>query len=187
MTRSPKSSALRAAGARGFTLIEVVISVVLMVVILQIVAGATLSMERSGRFGRKRTRITAQNQFLLQKVSNELRTCSMDTDPATGNPMFTITGVEGDRQISFRRVVTFGDTNGELVQVWSTPIAYRMEDSQIIRTQDDLDIILLRDVVWLEFAVDGLGRFIIEVGNSADSDETQASVVMQEVRVAPML
>ena len=165
---------------------EMTLSVVLMVVVMQIMAESTLIMSRSGNFGAKQVRIIAQNQHALQKIANELRTSSMFLDPTTGDSYAVIGGEKGARTITFRRVAAFGDNGQELLPVWSTPIEYHLEGGLLIRTQDGQDTVVLRGVVWVEFLIDGLGRFGVELSNRAEADSTAATEVMQTIRVTPM-
>jgi type II secretory pathway component PulJ len=171
----------------GFTLLEAVISVSLIVVVLQVMAGISLLVSRSGRFGKKQAHVLAQCQHVLQRISNEVRTSSVDTDPVTGQPYLSITGLEGDREMTFRRVVSFGDNGGELVPVWSSEILYRLEETDLVREQDGDRTVLLRNVEWLGFEVDGMGRVAVQLVNQSIGGETSSATASQEIKITPMM
>src|SRR5438552_1665360 len=87
--------------SRGFTLLEVTISIAVFAVLLEAVMGGVLAMTRSTQFGDKRSRLLAKVAHALDTLGTELNLTTTDDDPVTGLPYLTIAGNGLQQSITF--------------------------------------------------------------------------------------
>jgi len=159
----------------GFTLLETLLALGLVAMVMGAVLQSVLVMTRSSEFGQARLDRAVQMDAASARMSAELRlTDSFGSDPVTGLPYLSITGSAGDQVLAFRRVLTFAESAGEVVAVWSTPIEYRRVGRDLVRRQDGADEVLLRGTGALDFAVDTLGRLHVAVVREAEPGATGA-------------
>ncbi len=171
-------------GTRGFSLVEVTISVAIVLVALQIVSSTMFVMARSNNFGAREMDLSARSQLMLGQIGRELMLTSSDLDPATLQSFAVASGDPGNMQLNFRRVVDFADLLGELVPVWSTEIVYRLDPEQraFVREQDGNSAVLLRNMESLDFEVDVLGRVRVKIGVRVKDKEGE-HVILEETCV----
>jgi hypothetical protein len=184
-TRDLGSRARRRGPAPGFTVLETVISVVVIVVVLQAITSSTMLLSRGSSFGREKSRVMARAELAMEKLGNELRLSSRADNPLTGEPMLEVLGEEGSEQIRFRRVVDFGDNGSELLPIWSSPIVYAVEDEVLLRTQDDRREVIVRGIESLDFDLDLVGRVLVQFDLRLEGTTEQTRVLTHRFHVTP--
>lgn len=155
-------------------------------VIVQAMATGALYLSRSSSSGRWKTRVIAGNERAARSLSNELRLSSTEPDLLSGQPRFAITGPEGNRELGVSRVVDFADNGTELIPVWSTWVTYKIEGGWLVREQDGQTERVLNACDRFEASVDGLGRFVVEVGVSRNPGQGPPESVRTQKRITPM-
>lgn len=174
------------AGQGGFTLLEAAVSSAILALVMQTAVSATLVMTRSGEFGMSEIERGAKAQQSLQRVVNELRNSSRDTD-VLGNPYMEVSGEEGSETMTFRRVAEFGENGAEIVPIWSSEIELFRDGNQLVRRQDGVTTPIVNNVESLDFTVDSLGRVDVQIGFFREA--AGAAGVMQHslhhLRVSP--
>ena len=171
--------------AAGFTLLEVMVSIVILAMVLQASASATMVMTRSSDYGNAEVEQQARARAALRHLAVELRTSSSDADEL-GTPYMSVAGAGGQESLNFRRVADFGTNGAEVVPRWSTPIALTLEGNQLIRTQDSVSRVVANGVESLDFDIDVLGRVDVQIGMArASKSGGLVSRSTQQVRVSP--
>ena len=169
----------------GFTLLEAMVSVTILAVVMQTSISATLVMSKSGDFGMTSIEQEARAQWSLRRIAAELRFSSCDVDEL-GNPYIAISGEQGRQVLTFRRVAQFGSYGVEVVPMWSTPIELRIEGSQLIRRQDEIDTVMANYVESLDFSIDENGRVDVQLGCARPSKGADGNVAhsLHHVRIS---
>ncbi len=185
-SRRSRHGARGRVGQGGFTLLEAAVSSAILALVMQTAVTATLVMTRSGEFGMSEIEHAAKAKESLQRLVNELRNSSRDTD-AFGNPYMVVTGEEGEQRMTFRRVAEFGENGAEIVPIWSTAIELFRDGDRLVRRQDGVTTPIVNNVESLDFTVDSLGRVDVQIGFFREA--AGAAGVMQHslhhLRVSP--
>ena len=171
-------------GQAGFTLLESAIAMVLTAILLQVVVSSTLVINQSTHLGNKRVTLLTKADSGIRRLYYELLRSSLNPDPETGLPRLAIEGVDGNRTVTFQRVVDFAAQSGEVVPVWSTPIVYEMVGGNIQRRQDGNTTIVLRNTTTLDFMIE-VNRVRLRLGIQAEDDKTAGLNVVREMVVSP--
>ncbi len=162
-TAFPPNRRARRSRQGGFTLLEAAVSCAILALVMQTAVSATIVMTRSGKFGMSELERGAKAKQALQRVVNELRNSSRDSD-LLGVPYMRVTGSAGDEKLTFRRVASFGTNGAEVVPIWSTPIELFRSQGQLVRRQDNVTIPVVSQVESLDFEIDPLGRVDLQIG-----------------------
>ena len=170
-------------GRRGFTLVELMVSTAVLAVLLEALVGGSLAMTRSAQFGDKRNRLAQKVSLALDKMSAELNLSSTDIDAVTGAPYMTSGGVEYDMTLTFKRVVSFGDSAGELAPIWSSDITYALDKGQVTRTQDGVTTTIVSGATQLDFEIEASGRVVITLAATADPDGVAPDTLVETMSV----
>lgn len=168
---------------RGFTLIELMISVIVLAVLMEAVLNGAIAMTRSTQFGEKRARMASKVHRALDVIQAELLQSSTDVDPVTGAPYVAIGGVAPNETITFRRVVGFGNNGAELVPIWSTAITYAVANAQLTRTQDGATALIMSGATQLEFDLQANGRIVATLAATGARDGVAPDTVVQQISV----
>jgi prepilin-type N-terminal cleavage/methylation domain-containing protein len=171
-------------GRAGFTLLEMMISTVVLAILLDAVLNGALMIAKGATFGDKRARLAAKVAHALDRMSAEINLSSTDIDTATGLPYMSVAGVENDETLTFKRVVGFGINAGELQPIWSTDIVYELDDNgAVTRTQDGVTTIVCSGATQLGFEIESTGRVLVLLAATADPDRVAPDTLMQEVPI----
>jgi prepilin-type N-terminal cleavage/methylation domain-containing protein len=171
-------------GRAGFTLVELMISTVVLAILLDAVINGALMITKGATFGDKRARLASKVAMAVDRMTAEISMSSATgTDPATGQPYMAVTGVENAEILTFRRVVDFGNNGAELTPIWSTAIVYEIQNGAITRTQDGLTTVICSGATQLGFELQPTGRVLLTVAATCDPDRVAPDTLIQEVPV----
>jgi len=185
MTTLQRIAAARRRRSGGFTLVEMMISTVVLAILLESLMHGVLFMTESTTQGTRHNRLVSQMQMTMDKMRAELNLTSCDFDPATGLPYLTVTGAADDQTITFKRVVNYQSNGVSMTPVWSTNVVYQRQGTDLVRTQDGVTSILLHGVTQLNFTAEPTGRIVIQIGMVAPaSDGVAAQTIFQQFVVA---
>lgn len=169
----------------GFSLIEVMIAMTLVVVIVQSLVSGALYLSNSSSAGTWKNEAQAKIQRSIHKLSNELRMSMTDVDASTGMNRYSIGGPAGNRRLAFFMVVDWANNGAEVVPIWSSLVQYYVEDGWLTREQDGAQERIQSATEWFEVLVDSLGRFEFEIGVERTSGQ-QSQNVRSGKTVTPM-
>ncbi len=168
---------------RGTTLLEMMISVVVLAVLMEAVLNGAVAMTRSTQFGDKRSRMAAKVQRSLDVIQAELVQSSTDVDPVTFAPYMTVGGAPPFETLTFRRVVGFGSNGAELQPIWSTDITYSIANALLQRVQDGNTSMIMAGATQLEFEIGANGRIVVTLAATGARDGVAPDTVVQELAV----
>jgi len=91
--------------ARGFTLLELMIAVSLIVVIITVATTTGTTIMDATTYGRQKLQVHSDNQSALFFLANDLQNSSSDSDPATNLPRYEILDAEFVTELATRTAV----------------------------------------------------------------------------------
>lgn len=143
----------------GISLVSMVVGMTLTALVVQFVVSSLTVLTRDGELGQSKLQFLAKIGQVENQLTSELRlTSTTDSDPVTGLPYLSLSGVAGDRQIDFRRVSGFATNGLEVIQVWSSPVTLKLNDGNLERTQDGRTSTLCRSIRSFDAEIDEHGR-----------------------------
>jgi len=159
------------------------VSTVVLAILLDALINGAIAITKGATFGDKRARLASKVAMAIDKITAEINMSSTGSDPTTGLPYMTVTGVTNDQQLTFRRVVDFGSNGGELQPIWSTDIVYALTNGAVTRTQDGVTTIICSGATQLNFELQPTGRVLLTLAATCDPDRVAPDTLIQEIPV----
>jgi Tfp pilus assembly protein PilV len=147
----------------GMTLVETVVSLVVLVAVMVLVGGAAVSITGLQRQSQVRLKAQSSSRTLLSRLRDELVTSTCDKDPATDLFRYeTFVDGSGKRALRFQSLVGTRMEANELVATWSSWIEYHVgTDGVVTRTQDGRSSTVATGIDAIDLTVTAAQRFQI--------------------------
>ena len=151
---------------RGFTIIEVMISLTIITVLVGLVSGAMANYLRSTTAARNTVDIVGRHELVLRRIREELRQSSANRF----SEKYWIE--DGGTTMRLNKLIGFAvDAQGRVTMTWSTDIVYTLTAGGIVtRSQDGNTVDIAGGITALEFTELANGRVQIRLANEAGTD-----------------
>ena len=171
----------------GFTLVEVVITMVLTFVLAGLGYGAVVFLHSAASYNEAKLRQESSYRDVLHFLREELRMSSLDPDPATGLLRYRIeTGAGGRKTLVYRRIEGARAVGNDLRTIWSPEIRIGVDANGILsRTVAGQPEILAHNIKNLDFAVESNAFVLAITVEVSDRRSGSSKPVTETIQIRP--
>ncbi len=180
-------SAQNTSRQRGMTIVEMVAATALIFVIVIVTQSSIFAIQTVNQQGETVLRQEATSRDTLAKISDELALATLENDPSTNLPRYSIVAdIDGNQVLRFQKLVGISLVDDEIEAIWSPYITIRVDDRQrVIRTEQGRNSVLGSGIKHLFFDATGGGFNVQCVTSTRDPKTGSTKDITHGIHVAP--